>query len=192
VQKSENAFVLQGLKASSIRWAIDSASLGWYPLAWLSHMLDVQLWGRDAGMHLLTNAAIHAITACVFFFALRRMFAGAGKPAALWTSAFVEALFVVHPMHVESVAWAAERKDTLSTLFIAVALLLYARSPGRRAGVAAAMALSLITWRNSSPRSISQYRTRSCRSAGPPAPRPLWFSRPSPLPRSCCATAHRT
>jgi tetratricopeptide (TPR) repeat protein len=133
----ENAHVLAGLSASSIGWALTSAEIGWYPLTWLSHMLDVSLWGTRAGMHLLTNALLHLACAYLLFAALRRL------TRETWTSAFVAALFAVHPMHVESVAWASERKDTLSTLFAMLALLFYARNPRRKLPVALALAASL-------------------------------------------------
>jgi len=132
-----NAPVVRGLSGSSIWWAITSATLGWYPLTWLSHMLDVELWGLKAGAHLLTNALLHAANACLLFAAMRRL------TRAVWPSALVAALFAIHPAHVESVAWVAERKDTLSTFFALLAILLYARAPQRKLGVAVAMALSL-------------------------------------------------
>ncbi len=132
----ENPHVSQGLTASSIDWALTSADVGYYPLTWLSHELDVTLWGLKPGPHLLTNVAIHAMTACLLYVALMLL---AGRGAA----AFAAALFAIHPMHVESVAWASERKDTLSTLFIVIALLLYVRAPQRRLGVALAMAACL-------------------------------------------------
>lgn len=132
-----NEPVLRGLSGSSIWWSLTSATLGWYPLTWLSHMLDVQLWGLRAGSHLLMNALLHAANACLLFAAMRRL------TRDVWPSAFVAALFAIHPAHVESVAWVAERKDTLSTFFALLALLLYARAPERKSGVAAAMAMSL-------------------------------------------------
>jgi tetratricopeptide (TPR) repeat protein len=134
----ENGHVSQGLTPSSITWALTSAENGWYPLTWLTHELDVTLWGLDPGAHLRMNAAIHALTACLLFFALKLL---AGRGAAT----FAAALFAVHPMHVESVAWISERKDTLSTFFIVLALLLYARAAERRLGVALAMAASLMS-----------------------------------------------
>jgi tetratricopeptide (TPR) repeat protein len=133
----ENGHVLAGLSGDSIAWALSSAQIGWYPLTWLSHMLDVALWNQRAGMHLLTNAALHAASTALLFAALRLL------TRTTWPSAFVAALFAIHPMHVESVAWASERKDTLSTLFIMLALLFYARDPRRKLGVALAMAASL-------------------------------------------------
>jgi hypothetical protein len=129
----ENAHVLNG----DVGWALTSAEIGWYPLTWLSHMLDVKLWGLNAGMHLLTGAVLHAISAILLFLALQRM------TRAPWESAFVAALFAIHPMHVESVAWASERKDTLSTVFAMLALWLYARTPRRMLGASIALALSL-------------------------------------------------
>ncbi|MEO6258891.1 MAG: hypothetical protein ABIP63_01020 [Thermoanaerobaculia bacterium] len=133
----QNPTVMQGLSLSSIRWAFTSTSIGWYPLTWLSHMLDVELWQLRAGTHLLMNVTLHTVTACLLFAALRRLTGDTAR------SAFVSALFAIHPMHVESVAWASERKDTLSTLFIVLALLFYARNPERRWPVASAFAASL-------------------------------------------------
>jgi tetratricopeptide (TPR) repeat protein len=130
----ENQHVLHG----DIGWALTSAEIGWYPLTWLSHMLDVAIWGQRAGMHLLTGLLLHAISAVFLFLAMRRL------TRAQWASAFVAALFAIHPMHVESVAWASERKDTLSTLLAMLALWLYARAPRKMLGVSIAMALSLM------------------------------------------------
>ncbi|MEA2240175.1 MAG: protein O-mannosyl-transferase [Thermoanaerobaculia bacterium] len=129
----ENTHVLHG----DLEWALTSADIGWYPLTWLSHMLDVKLWGLNAGMHLLTGVLLHAISAILLFLAMQRL------TRAPWESAFVAALFAIHPMHVESVAWISERKDTLSTLFAMLAILLYARAPRRMLGVSIATALSL-------------------------------------------------
>jgi len=130
----ENPHVLRG----DIGWALTSAQIGWYPLTWLSHMLDVAIWGPRAGMHLLTGVFLHALSAILLFLAVRRL------TRATWPSAVVAALFAIHPMHVESVAWASERKDTLSTLFAMLALWLYARAPRKMLGVSIALALSLM------------------------------------------------
>jgi tetratricopeptide (TPR) repeat protein len=130
----ENTHVLTG----DVSWAFQSAEIGWYPLTWLSHMLDVTLWGQRAGMHLLTGVLLHAFSAVFLFLALRRL------TRAPWPSAFIAVLFTIHPMHVESVAWASERKDTLSTLLAMLALWLYARAPRRMLGVSIALALSLM------------------------------------------------
>jgi len=110
-------------------------ALKWTPLTWLSHSIDLGLWGERAGMHALTNVALHAANAALLFVALRRM------TRAVWPSAFVAAVFAVHPMHVESVAWISERKDTLSTLFALLAILSYPKSKLR---VFLMMALSLL------------------------------------------------
>jgi protein O-mannosyl-transferase len=134
----QNVYVMHGLSGPSIDWAITSASFGWYPLTWLSHMLDVELWGTRSGAHLLINALIHLISASTLYLALRRM------TGAAWASAIVAALFAIHPMHVESVAWASERKDTLSTLFAMLALLVFAIAPQRRIVLAITFALSLM------------------------------------------------
>lgn len=131
---------MQGLNASSIKWAWTSAQIGYYPLTWMSHMLDVSIFGMNAGGHLATALVLHVANSCILFFALLRM-TGATVP-----SAFVAALFALHPMHVESVAWVSERKDTLSTFFGMIALLLYARprTIAREVGVAIAFAASLL------------------------------------------------
>src|SRR6185436_11118321 len=101
-------------------------------LTWLSHMLDVELWGVNAGPHLLTNALLHAVNTVLLFALFLRM------TQALWPSAFVAAIFGLHPLHVESVAWVAERKDVLSTFFWLLAAGAYVRwiATGRRASYA--------------------------------------------------------
>ncbi|HWW62685.1 MAG TPA: hypothetical protein VN181_15025, partial [Thermoanaerobaculia bacterium] len=131
-----NANVKAGLSGPSLAWAMTATQSGWFPLTWISHMTDASVWGLRAGAHLLTNLALHIISTLLLFFALYRMTGAIGR------SAFVAALFAIHPMHVESVAWASERKDTLSTLFAILALLFYARR--RMVLVAIAMALSLL------------------------------------------------
>jgi len=131
---TENQHVLHG----DISWALTSAEIGWYPLTWLSHMLDVAVWGQRAGMHLLTGLLLHAISAVLLFLAMRQL------TRAPWASAFIAALFAIHPMHVESVAWASERKDTLSMLLAMLALWLYTRAPRRMLAVSIALALSLM------------------------------------------------
>ena len=93
----------------------------WHPLTSLSHMLDCQIHGLNPGGHHITNVVLHATTAILLFLVLRSM------TAALWRSALVAALFAVHPLHVESVVWVAERKDVLSGLFFVLALGAYAR-----------------------------------------------------------------
>jgi Flp pilus assembly protein TadD len=117
-----NARVASGLTAQNILWAFRTGAGGnWHPLTWLSHMLDVELFGLSAGGHHLTNLCFHAANSLLLFFALQRM------TGALWRSALVAALFALHPLHVESVAWIAERKDVLSGFFFMLTLLAYAR-----------------------------------------------------------------
>ena len=148
----ENPIVRQGLTLTGIAWAFTTSyAANWHPLTWLSHMLDCQIFGLNAGGHLIVNALIHACNTLLLFLFLRR------TTGAKWQSAIVAALFALHPLHVESVAWAAERKDTLSTFFGLLTLLAYARyietpSWKRYALVAVALALGLmakpmlVTW----------------------------------------------
>ena len=138
---STNEHVLRGLTWSGIVWAFTHVHAGyWLPLTWLSHMLDVQLFGRDAGAHLLVSAALHAVNSSLLFLFLRK------ATNTFWRSAVVAALFAVHPLHVESVAWVAERKDTLSTLLFLLCLVAYTRyvmRQSRKAYVASVVALAL-------------------------------------------------
>ncbi len=114
--------VLGGLTLKGIAWAFTTFhAANWHPLTWLSHMIDGQLFGLNAGGHLIANALIHVANTLLLFFFLKR------ATGARWRSALVAALFALHPLHVESVAWVAERKDTLSTFFGLLCLLAYAR-----------------------------------------------------------------
>jgi hypothetical protein len=116
----ENPHVRRGVTADGIAWAFTSNhASNWHPLTWLSHMLDCELYGLHAGGHHLTNVGLHALTAVVLFLVLWRMTLG------LWPSAFVAAVFAVHPLRVESVAWIAEQKDVLSGLFFMLTLWAY-------------------------------------------------------------------
>lgn len=135
----DNEHVRGGLTGEGLRWAFTSAQIGYYPLTWLSHMLDVQLFGMNAGGHLATALLLHILSTLALFFALRQL------TNAPIRSAFVAALFAIHPMHVESVAWVAERKDTLSTFFGMLALLAYAFRREKKWMVAAALAASLLS-----------------------------------------------
>jgi len=109
---TENPHVKEGLTGRNIAWAFTTfAASNWHPLTWLSHMLDVEFFGVNPGAHHLVNTLLHTINAMLLFFVLARL---TGAPGC---SAFVAALFAVHPLHVESVAWISERKDLLSTLF---------------------------------------------------------------------------
>lgn len=131
---TENPQVSRGLTAGGVAWAFtQSHSANWHPLTWMSHMVDVSLFGMNAGAHHMVNVGLHAISAALLLLVL-----------AWWTgspfrSAFVAAVFALHPLHVESVAWIAERKDVLSALFFMLTLAAYAyyvRSPsGRRFAV---------------------------------------------------------
>jgi Flp pilus assembly protein TadD len=109
---TENRHVQNGLTLNSMIWAFTTTQVAnWHPLTWLSHMLDCQLYGLNPKGHHLTNVFLHLLNTLLLFFILQRM------TGALWRSGFVAALFALHPLHVESVAWVAERKDVLSTLF---------------------------------------------------------------------------
>src|SRR6266436_250079 len=148
----ENPMVNRGVTLAGLAWAFTTFYVAnWHPLTWIAHMIDSQLFGMNAGGHLLVNALIHvANTLLVFCFLLR-------TTHARWPSAVVAALFALHPLHVESVAWASERKDTLSTFFGLLSLLAYVRyvetpSWKRYALVAVALLLGLmakpmlVTW----------------------------------------------
>src|SRR5438105_13314604 len=140
----ENGMVNRGVTLAGVAWAFTAFDQGnWHPLTWIAHMIDSQLFGMNAGGHLLVNALIHvANTLLVFWFLLR-------TTHARWPSALVAALFALHPSHVESVAWAAERKDTLSTFFGLLSLIAYvryaeARSNGRYVWTAITLAMGLL------------------------------------------------
>jgi protein O-mannosyl-transferase len=127
---SENPHISGGVTWPGIAWAFSSGyAANWHPLTWLSHMLDVHVFGMNAGRHHLINLALHIANTLLLFGLLLRL------TGALGRSAFVAGLFAVHPLHVESVAWIAERKDVLSTLFWLLTLWAYAayvRRPGVR------------------------------------------------------------
>jgi tetratricopeptide (TPR) repeat protein len=140
----ENPNVNRGVTLAGLAWAFSTFhAANWHPLTWISHMIDCQLFGTNAGRHLLVNTLIHAAnTLFIFYFLLR-------TTHARWPSALVAALFALHPLHVESVAWASERKDTLSTFFGLLSLIAYvryaeARSISRYAWVAITLGLGLL------------------------------------------------
>ena len=123
---TDNIHVKAGVTWNGIVWAFSHSSAGnWFPLTWLSHMLDCQLFGPDAGLHHLTNVCIHVLATLLLYAVLRRI------TSARWPSAMVAALFALHPLHVESVAWIAERKDVLSAFFFMATLWAYARYVAR-------------------------------------------------------------
>src|ERR1044071_8184179 len=140
----ENSMVNRGITLTGLVWAFTTFhATNWHPLTWISHMIDCQLFGMNAGRHLLVNVLIHvANTLLVFWFLLR-------TTHARWPSALVAALFALHPLHVESVAWASERKDTLSTFFGLLSLIAYVRyveapSISRYAWIGITLALGLL------------------------------------------------
>src|SRR5262245_59756325 len=145
----ENPNLRLPLDAAAVRRAFAPYETNWIPLTWLSLHLDWRLFGPRPTGYLLENAALHAISAALLFLAL------SDPTGAVGRSAFVAAVFAVHPLHVESVAWASERKEALSGLFWMLGLLAYARyaAPARRgpargaaryALVLAALALGLL------------------------------------------------
>ena len=127
---SDNARVQNGLSAAGLRWAFTTGhASNWHPLTWLSHMLDAELFGPGpAGPHFV-NALLHAANTALLFVVLLLLCGG----ATLWRCAWVAALFALHPLHVESVAWIAERKDVLSAFFFLLSLAAYARYAGPEA-----------------------------------------------------------
>jgi tetratricopeptide (TPR) repeat protein len=117
-----NHIVQNGLTWAGVKWAFTTwHASNWHPLTWLSHMLDCELFGLNAGAHHLVNVLFHTANVVLLLLLLLRL------TGELWPSAFVAALFAWHPLHVESVAWISERKDVLSTLFALLALLAYTR-----------------------------------------------------------------
>jgi protein O-mannosyl-transferase len=142
---TNNARVLSGLSWRNVEWAFTSAwSANWHPLTWISHMLDVQLFGLDPKWHQLENVAWHALNSMLLFLVFQRMTKQWGR------SLFVAALFALHPLHVESVAWIVERKDVLSTFFGLLCFAcyaLYAERPSiaRYLGVTFFLALGLLS-----------------------------------------------
>ena len=139
-----NPEVQKGFSLETVWWAFTARfASNWHPVTWLSHMLDVQIFGLEPQGHHLVNVLLHALNAVLLFFVLSRL---TGAP---WRSAMVAALFAVHPLHVESVAWVSERKDLLCTFFLFLALEAYRRyaaRPGaaRYLGVAALFSLALL------------------------------------------------
>jgi len=141
-----NARVLEGLTPAGVRWAFRTYhAANWHPLTWLSHMLDVEIYGLRSGGHHATNLLLHVVNSVLLFMVMARLTqacaarGGAGptgrgaESAAVepsrgadWRCAFVAAMFALHPLHVESVAWVSERKDLLSTLFAILTLGAYA------------------------------------------------------------------
>jgi protein O-mannosyl-transferase len=121
-----NPHVRMGPTPANVRWAFTAVYEGrWHPLTWISHMLDCRLYGPNPAGHHLSNVLLHLLNTLLLFAVLARMTGAAGR------SAFVAALFALHPLHVESVVWIAERKDLLGTFFGLLAIGAYARYAGR-------------------------------------------------------------
>ena len=128
----DNSYIQTGLTRESVAWAFNYAQTAeqtgnWHPLTSLSHILDAEFFGLNAGRHHLMNVAFHIVNTLLLLFVFKYM---TGK---LWPSAFIAALLALHPQHVESVAWASERKDVLSTMFwmlTMIAYVYYTKRPG--------------------------------------------------------------
>jgi tetratricopeptide (TPR) repeat protein len=144
VYLTQNPHVLRGLVWDEVRWVFTHAhAANYHPLTWVSHMLDVEFLGLASGAHHLVNVALHALNGVLVLCLSRALLAN------IWAAGFAAALFALHPLRVESVAWASERKDVLcATFYLAAALfyLAYSRrpSPGRYALVVLATALALL------------------------------------------------
>jgi cytochrome c-type biogenesis protein CcmH/NrfG len=141
----QNTRITSGISLTGIGWAFTHVhALNWHPLTTISHMLDCQLYGVKAGAHHFTSILLHSCAAILLFLALQQM------TGACWRSAFVAAVFAIHPLRVESVAWVAERKDVLSGVFFMLTLLAYMRyvrapSIGRYLVVAVVFAFGLMS-----------------------------------------------
>ena len=118
----QNPHIKDGLTYDNLIWAITSTyAANWHPLTWVSHMFDISMYGMDAGHHHITNVILHIINSLLLFIILKQMTGDLGS------SSFAAALFALHPLHAESVAWIAERKDVLCTLFAMLTLFTYIR-----------------------------------------------------------------
>jgi len=144
VYVKDNRVVRNGLTLDGLTWAFSAVNASnWHPLTWISHMIDVELFGMSPGKHHLTNVLLHLANSMLLFIFLER------TTGAYWRSAIVAALFALHPLHVESVAWISERKDVLSTLFWMLTMLSYSwyvqkRSVARYLSTASCFALGLM------------------------------------------------
>ncbi len=136
-----NPVIRKGLSGAGIAWVFTQSHGGnWHPLTGISHMLDCQIFGMKAGWHHLVNVLIHAASVVLLFLVVQEVL------SSLWQAAFVAAIFAIHPLHVESVAWVSERKDVLSGLFFILTLaayLHYVRSPSMRRYLWVALMLTL-------------------------------------------------
>src|SRR5687767_5508309 len=133
---TDNQVVQRGLTWAGVKWAFTTLhASNWHPLTWLSHMLDCQLFGLNPGAHHWVSVFIHVCNSLLLLRVLYR------STNALARSAIVATLFAVHPLHVESVAWVAERKDVLSALFWFLTMWAYLRYVETRSGVPYAFVL---------------------------------------------------
>lgn len=124
---TDNRHVTSGLSIENVVWALKSGyASNWHPVTWLSHMVDVELFDMNPQGHHLMNLLLHTANTCLLFLLLNKI------TGAVWRSVVVAALFAIHPLHVESVAWVAERKDLLSTCFALTTLLAYTSYVQRR------------------------------------------------------------
>jgi protein O-mannosyl-transferase len=144
VYVTDNENIQSGLNWQGVKWAFTTGSASnWHPLTWLSLILDCEIFGVEAGPMHVVNVLFHIANTILLFLVLARMTNG------VWQSAFIAGLFALHPLHIESVAWVAERKDVLSTFFWLLTMLFYARyverqSPGRYIVVLVLFALGLM------------------------------------------------
>jgi len=142
---TRNIHVSTGLNLGNVAWAFTTFhEANWHPLTWLSHMADCQLFGLNSGPHHFVNVVLHAVNVLLLFFLLQR------ATGAVWRSFLVAALFAVHPLNVETVAWVAQRKSLLCTLFSLLTIAAYGwyvRGPGwkKYLVVVAAFALALLS-----------------------------------------------
>ena len=138
---TENQQVRGGITRESIIWAFSTAyKANWHPLTWLSHMLDCELFGLNPTGHHLVNLLLHIANTLLLFWVFKRM------SGAIWPSAFTAVIFALHPLHVESVVWVAERKDLLSGLFFMFTIAAYIRyveHPGIRRYLLIVLTLAL-------------------------------------------------
>ena len=141
VYVAQNPYVQSGLTPQNVKWAFTTTRAEfWHPLTWLSYMLDSQVFGGQPAGYLFTNLLLHVLNAVLVFFLFRRM------TGAAWQSAFVAALFALHPLHVESVAWIADRKDVLSAFFWMLTTYFYyyyVERPGYKRYLAVCLLLTL-------------------------------------------------
>ncbi|MDA0990629.1 MAG: tetratricopeptide repeat protein, partial [Verrucomicrobia bacterium] len=129
----QNPEVISGLSLENLRWAFTTFhATNWHPLTWLSHQLDCQLFGLQAGLHHLSGLLLHCASVIALYLVLVGLIGATGRNGRLWPCAFVVAIFAIHPTHIESVAWAAERKDVLSTFFWILTMGAYGKYVGVR------------------------------------------------------------